>query len=392
MLTQTTAITPIVTKRKTYANAKNARFSRKANIEITVQQRWEDTYNESPAAEQTAIDYALQYAIFEFRQRFPDLKSWDDLAKLLALAQDVTMLHVKIDSTMQRQLKIGWVIDLLNHFCPVSVVPIHVYQPDPTKTTYLAWDGQHTAALLWVIATYIFEVDPKDVKIPVCIYQSASKPDMRKNTIDLNTKTGKNMFDQFDTWEQMVYAIRVDQANNAEWRIAEQKQQVLEKYNLFMTKKVFGDEQVSGAISRMQEFSKLDVQSLDWVCSYLVAAGAQHRPVDEKEMVMMSYFFERCQSAKINVTDQYIYSIARIASAHWGADFKHTSKFWIKVSNAYTNWHHAVINNGAQPMVRKEPIHGYPFLLEQFKKDLPTYAFPDNRTSSDFCPAIADLF
>lgn len=374
-----------------YAATKNARFNDPSSNIRTVRQRWDETYKNLPARQQQAIDYALMAAKAEFKRRNPTFKTWNDVSSQLAKAYTVKMSEVDIDATMQRQLNIEWVINLLNTFVVTKVVPIQVYQPDSRSHNQLAWDGQHTLVLLWLIATQIFEEDPENITIPVNVYASHLKPEMRENLLDLNSEVGKKLFDLIDKYEQMVYGVRVDGSKNPLWILAEQKQTFIENAGLFVTSKKFGDHEEAGAISRLQELTKLTPEAVEWLCLYLVAVGAQTRPVEEKEMVMMAYFFERCRLAKIKVTQQFIFDIAGVSRQHWAADFSPTSKFWVRVSNAYANWHATHIVYGT-PRCNKEPVHGYPFMVSQFKKDLPTYTFPENRSNSEFVPAGKDLF
>lgn len=374
-----------------YAATKNARFNDAGSSIKTVRQRWDETYNQLPVNQQRAIDYALMAAKAEFHRRNPTFKTWNDISSQLAKAYTVTMSSVDIDATMQRQLNIEWVLNLLNTFVVTKVVPIQVYQPDATEDKYLAWDGQHTLVLLWLIATQIFEQDPENITIPVNVYASHLKHEMRANFIDLNSEVGKKMLELFDKFEQMIYGVRVDKSTNPTWVEAELKQQIIEDAGLFVTAKKFGDHEEAGAISRLQEINKLGTEAVSWLCLYLVAVGCQNRAVEEKEIVMMAYFFERCRLAKIKVTPDYIFGVAGVAKQHWAADFSPTSKFWVRVSNAYGRWHAKHVVYGT-PRCNKEPVHGYPFMIEQLKKDLPKYSFPENRSSSEFTPFAEDLF
>ena len=375
-----------------YATAKNARFSSTASQIRTIKQRWDETYNSLPRIQQRAVDNALQAAIAEFRRRNPNIKGTKDLKKQLAKAYTVKMSEVCIDDTMQRQLNIAWVLTLLNVFVSTKVIPIQVYQPDPSKDEYLAWDGQHTLVLLWLITTQIFGEKPEDFEISVNLYSSHQKAEMRGSFIDLNSEEGKRMLDLFDKMEQMIYAVRVDGSKNPLWVTTEEKQQHVESHGLFLTSKKFGDDHMPGAISRMQEIHKNSPEVVNWICSYLVAAGAQNRPVEEKEMVMMSFFWERCAKAGVKVTPQYISDVAGVILKHWSGDFSPTSIFWTHVGDAYKAWH-AVHGAYSNPRVSKEPLHGYPFLVEQLKKDLAKkkYDFPRSNTSSEFMPTASDL-
>ena len=374
-----------------YAADKNARFSFTASQVRTIKQRWDDTYNSLPAHQQAAINYGLQSAIAEFRRRNPKIISLTELKKSLAKAWTVKMSQVGIDDTMQRQLNIAWVLTLLNLFAATKVIPIHVYQPNPNEDSYLAWDGQHTLVLLWLICTQIFGEDPETFEIPVNVYASHQKAEMRSCFIDLNSEEGKKMLDQFDKIEQMIYGVRVDGSTNPIWELAEKKQKIIESHGLFLTSKKFGDDHMPGAISRMQEINKMQPESLSWLCGYLVDVGAQHRAVEEKEMVMMAYFFERCRLAKMTLSPAQVFAIAHLTKDNWGADFSPSGRFWARVNIAYHNWHAKHIVYGT-PRCNKEPIHGYPFLAEQVKRNIKGFNKLTSNTSSEFIPSTSDLF
>ena len=387
-----TAVVAIPQTQQSYADIKNARFNNSSSQVLTIKERWDETFNNLPTRQQKVILHMLSAAIAEFRRRNPSLLTWQDVERRLAKAHNTGMVKVKIDATMQRLLNIEWVLELFNKFTTTRVVPIQVYQPDPSVEEYLAWDGQHTIVLLWLIATQVFGEYPENVTIPVNIYDSHYKSEMRSGFVSLNSNDGSRQLDQFDLFEQMVYGVRIDKNTNPEWILAEAKQTIVETHGLFLTSKKFGDDQEDGAISRMQEVNKMSVESLNWLCEYLVAVGASGRPVEEKEMVMMSYFFDKCRHAKIKVDTTFIYDVASVAKRHWNADFSPMSNFWVQCNMAYIGWHNLTVGNGTTPHFYKEPNHGYPFLVEQLKKDLPHHLFPDARSGSEFRPDSGDLF
>lgn len=379
----------INTAQKSYADIKNERFSTNANYVITAKQRWEETYEALPTYQQDRVDYMLEQAKSEFRRRNPRLTSWNTLP--LAEAKSLVMNRIGIDATMQRQLDIFWVLTLLTQFTATKVVPIQVYKHNETQ--YLAWDGQHTLMLLWLIATQLFEEDPNHIEIPVNVYQSTLKSEMRTNFVSLNSKEGKKQLDPIDIWEQQVFGVRVDGTKNPTWIEVEQKQQVIEAMGFFVTSKKFGDETEAGAITRLQEITKLDISTVKNLMQYLAMVGATERPVVEKEMVMMANFFERCKFAQITVDNAYIASIASVALAHWDADFSPSGKFWTRASNAYHNWY-AVHGQGDYGRFNKEPVHGGPFLTAQLLKSLKGTGLliPRSSSNSEFSPFARDLF
>lgn len=374
---------------KTYASKRNARFSNTKSSIRSIEQRWNETYKALPRHQQELVDYALESAKAEFRRRNPTLKSWKDLK--LAEAKSVVLNSIKIDGTMQRQLDIFWVLKLLNNFMATMVVPIQVYRPTASDDDeFLAWDGQHTLVLLWIITTQLFEETSNNVIIPVNVYQSSLKAEMRFNFISLNSKEGKKQLELIDLWEQMVFGVRIDRSTNPIWVETELKQQIIERAGLFVTSKKFGDDEEAGAISRLQEINKLPAEAVEHLCQYLAVATKLGRPVEEKEIVMMAQFFDRCRLGWIDVTSKYIADLANTMDNLFGADFSPTSVFWIKASNAYANWHTRMVGFGT-PRFSKEPNHGMPFLIAQLQKSFP-YPVPNANSGSAFTPGQADLF
>lgn len=374
-----------------YAQTKNERFKDKTSNILSIQDRWDSTYNSLPTARKTVVDQCLAYSLDEFRRRNPHLTTWEDLQAQLPDTKWVPMNVNFIDATMQRQLKQLWSIEIVNGFQPHVVAPIQVYRPIQDQEVYVAWDGQHTLIALWLIATQIFGRDPSTVTVPVNGYRSNQKALMRDGFIGRNGGIYVEALDQFDKIEQMIFGARIDLSDNPKWHVIERKQTIVESHDLFLTKREMGDAHMPGAVSRMQEFMSLTEQSLAHLCDYLVAVGCQNRPAEEKELVMMAYFFDRCRAEEVPVSTQLILDVARVTKQHWNADFAPMSDFWARCSCAYYAWHKQHVT-GVLPRFNKEPTHGYPFLIEQFKKDLPQHKFPTSSTGSNFVPTLEDLY
>lgn len=378
---------------KSYADQKNKRFNDTKSHYVESKDRWDTTLSTLPQDTQNTINYRLLAELAEFKRRHPNVTCWQDILKDLPEAKTTTMVKIKIDMTMQRFLKHLWSCTILGKFNPLKVAPIQVYRPDPTKDEFVAWDGQHTLIALWLIAKYVLNVtDLSTIEVPIVIYRSTQKADMRDSFVGHNGGEYKTLLDTYDIIEQMIYGVRVDNSQNPEWILIEEKQKIVEKYKFFLTKKDLGDEHMPGAISRMQEFEKLNKHALESLCKYLVAVGATGRPVEEKEMVMMAYFFEKCyHSPLVIVDDKFITDVAGVTLSKFNADFSPNSKFWTQATKAYQNWHSLHVQ-GVNPKFSKEPIHGFPFLIAQLNKDLPQHNFPQGITNSPFQPAKKDLF
>jgi hypothetical protein len=387
--TQPQAIKP----KKTYAEIKNERFSNTQSHYVEADQRWKDTLATLPTDTTDSIQYKLQCELTEFNRKYPNITSWADIEQYLPEAQSAPMSNILVDITMQRFLSHWWSCTIVGKFNPLKVAPIQVYKPDPNKDEYVAWDGQHTLVALWLICKYILKVkDFSKIKVPVVIYKSTQKADMRDSFVGHNGGEYKTLLDLYDIIEQMIFGVRVDNSKNPAWIKIEEKQQIVEKYGFFLTKATLGDGHMPGAITRMQEFEKLDVNMLESLCKYLVAVGANKRPVEEKEMVLMSYFFTKAHhNPNVQITDQFINDIAQVHLKHFDADFTPEGPFWSKATEAYYNWHNHFIQ-GISPKFSKEAIHGYPFLIAQLNKDLPGHRFPQGTTNSPFIPMSQDLF
>ncbi len=374
-----------------YAATQNARFSNAKSHYVSAMQRWQDTLKQLPANIRETINYRFISEIEEFKRRNPNIKSWNDILDLLPECKNTKMKNIFIDVTMQRILKHMWCCTIVGGFNPLKAAPIQVYRPDPTKDEYVAWDGQHTLVSLWIIAVFVLNEDPANIEVPIVVYKSTQKADMRDSFVGHNGGEYKSQLDAFDKIEQKIYGVRIDKSKNPNWIEVEEKQQVVEAHDLFLTKKDIGNAHMPGAISRMQEFEKLDKEELDWLCTYLVAVGGNTRPPGEKELVMMSYFFQQVKFSGISVNKQYISDIASVLIRRFNADFDPDSIFWTKAGLAYNQWHRKHVS-GVDPRFNKEPIHGYPFLVEQLKKDLPKHSLPHSRTNSEFLPDNKDLF
>lgn len=382
------ALTAQPRSNKTYASTVNAKRKSNQNNIFTLKGRWDDAINSLTASQQTAFNQLLKSAKAEFKRRHPTFKFFSDMK--LVMAQELPLAEIHIDDTMQRMLIIKWVLTIMNDFTESMVVPVQVYK-DSITGKYHAWDGQHTALALYLIATEIFGEDPATAQIPVNIYHSTLKSEIRNNFIKHNGGDGKQPLDLIDIFIQMVFGVRIDNSKDPSWITAEAKQQQLEKHDLFVTAAKFNDAHLPGAISRLQEINKMDVEAVGWLCRYLSRVGCDHRPADEKEMVMMGAFFDRCHKSKIKVDDAYIDLLADTALMLWNADFDPQGPFWAKAEIAYKRWHSAMNIPTSYARFSKELNQGMPFLMAQLRKSF-ALPIPNIATSSEFVPAAGDLF
>jgi hypothetical protein len=116
---------------------------------------------------------------------------------------------IQIDTTMQREPNLQWILTIIENFRAYQAQPIQVYA---TADGYGAWDGQHTSLALYLIATQALGMNFEDVEVPINIYDIVSRGEIRGNFINNNTTVGKNAgkkpLDIIDIFEQMIYGLK----------------------------------------------------------------------------------------------------------------------------------------------------------------------------------------
>jgi|TARA_B100001094_G_scaffold281855_1_gene293561 hypothetical protein len=373
----------------TYATQKNQHYSQATSHVVGIAERWASTIASLPSFYQSLVEQTLASAIAGFKSRHPDAKGLDDFP--LAKAAELYMNLCSIDTTLQRELDVFWVLRILSQFCATMVMPINAYQ-DPKTKKWCIWDGQHTMMVMWLIATEIYKQNPKNVIVPACLYDISQRAQIRQNFTTLNSPAGKMTLDAIDHWQQSLFGVRIDGSTDPAWLNVDAKQKVIESRGLFVTAKKFGDTGENGAISRLQEINSLTINAVDNLMAYLSQVGADERPVYEKEMMTMGQFFKRCAQDNIQVDTSYIQDIADVILNHWGADFRPESNFWTDVRDSYNNWYnHTNLGSMSMPRYKKEWVHGGPFLIAQLRKDCPHLHIPGSGSNSEFQPLAADL-
>ena len=372
----------------TYASQKNQQYSQASSHVVGIAERWASTIAGLPSFYQSLVEQTLASAISDFKSRHPNAKGLEDfpLAKAAKLCIDMC----SIDTTIQRKLDVFWVLKILSQFCATMVMPINAYK-DPTSGQWCIWEGQHTMVVLWLIATKIYNQDPKDVIIPACLYDISQRAQIRQNFTTLNSSAGKMTLDAIDHWQQSLFGVRIDGSTDPLWLNVDAKQKAIESRGLFVTAKKFGDTGENGAISRLQEINSLTVSAVDNLMEYLNQVGANQRPVYEKEMMTMGQFFKRCSQDNIQVDKSYIKDIADVILTHWDADFRPESGFWIDVRDSYLNWYNHTNLGNRVPRCKKEWVHGGPYLTAQLRKDCPHLRIPGSGSNSEFQPLSGDL-
>ena len=244
-----------------YAAQVNAKYGNTSSHFQDLKSRWNSTMALYLPGTVNSINSSLKQRIAGWIKLHPKVKTFKDMP--LCRAQTARLSDILIDETMQRQLNISWVLEIIENWRSWQAMPIQVYTVGSDASPeleylgqdklYASWDGQHTAMAFYIIAVFILGLDPKDVEIPVVIYEVSTKAEIRNNFIQSNTDGGKKLLDKIDTFQQMVYGVRVDGATYPEWLEVEKKQQYLEAAGLFLTDKKFKDDHMTGAISRVED-------------------------------------------------------------------------------------------------------------------------------------------
>lgn len=355
---------------RSYADTQNALFNQTGSTFVTLQQRLVDALELKPV-----FKNMLDGAVDEFRRRNKMWKAFNDIS--LCTAIPVSMDNILIDTTLQRPLNVRHIIKILSYFRQTMVMPIQVYE-DPTRPgCYIAWDGQHTVISLYIIATKVFGMQPKDITIPVVVYPTHEKLEIRRNFILLNGDA-KEPLDFIDTYKQMVYGVRVDKAQDKEWLEADQKQRHLETAGLFATNSKFGDEGESGAFTLLADtlmtknLSKAKDPKVTKMFSDYWSYLNVDRPVQAKEARQLFEYFNLCLEQKIKVDSNYIREFVNFTKEYFEADFSETGRFWDKVKLAYTNWYAKANPDSYEEFGLKgfttEMRTGIPFLIAQLNK------------------------
>ena len=389
-----------------YASKINERYEKRDSHYVDVKQRIDNTINIYPPAQRNLVRGMLKKACETWKKNNPHIKKWQDLNLCQSLM--VPLSSNFIDITMQRLLDLGWACTILEKFRDVQIMPIQVYviKDDPDAPAYLrtgdlyaGWDGQHTVVVLYLIAVWIFGLDPRKVEIPVNVYRVKSKADIRANLLGKNTEDGTKLFDSIDKFQQQVFGVKVDGSTNPRWKDAALKQDYLAAADLFVTHEKFADTDKPGAISRMKEidaFGSLVIKDFAIYASavqYLTGA----RPIDSQEIEIMSEWFNMARGKGIEYTEEEIQNLAQHLVDLFNADFHETSEFWIKARDAYQHWWEKTYQEVEEELrpknsrMNKNWKYGGVFLWHQLRKTWKG-RIPELTLSTDFYPNKKDLF
>ena len=400
----------------TYADQVNSKYLNTQSNFINLIQRLNDTINNLPPQARRNWQTSLAKAISQFKKNNPKVKDFSDRKTFrLCQAVEIALDRIHIDTTMQREPDLKWIIKIISEFRAYQAMPVQVYRILDANGNdtfdFGSWDGQHTALALYLIAVSL-QLDTNITTVPCNIYATSTRGELRNTFIRGNTTTGKNAgkksLDHIDIMQQMIYGVRCDNVTDPEWVEAEQKQTHIERAGLFLTAEKFGDHKQTGAISRLNELVDSSVEVVRQFSvygKYVVdsqATATLERPINSKEIPIIMAFFDMCEADNVVYSDDQIRDIAQHCIDLFDANFDADSIYWSTVHQANINaWNRA--NKGiptqfwsTQPKNNKTTPVGTSFFWHQLRSSwLPTQPsgtqFP-KLNISNFVPSSKDLF
>jgi hypothetical protein len=348
------------TPTRAYADKINQQFYKDVSQYVGLPQRLKQTINGNEYY-QSLIDDTMQ----EFIRRNPKITKWSDMTFCSAIK--TTLDKIVIDITLQRMLVLTHGAKILDHFAQIRVMPICVYEDPMAPGQYVCWDGQHTAIVLYLIAVALKE-DISKCEIPIVIYNSSQKSEMRQNFMALNGDA-KQPLDQIDKFHQMIFGVRTDGTKIPAWELAEKKQKLLEGAKMFATHDKFSDTDEPGALTRLDELMnpRYDLIITEHFCKYFVSICRSNRPVQPKECWLMYEFFRQCQIEKITLDRAYISGVANSLKIAFGGDFDPIAMM-SQAKVAYRDYYERV-NGYAHGIRYPEVPLGLTFLIKQISKN-----------------------
>jgi hypothetical protein len=392
-----------IVKKLTPAEAWNARYNTNTSVFVSAKQR----IDQYCAAVPGAMDELL-HAIRDFKANNPTLTA---KSIKLARAEKAKLTDLRIDDTMNRPLDWQHVIKILRNFAETRVLAVNVYEDPEAPGCFIAWDGQHTTIVLYVIYCMIYNLSANTVVVPVVIASSNDKAAIRENFIILNTDEkdggGKKGLTPLDIFSQQVFGVRMDGSDNLVWRSAELKQQLLETADVFLTRTAYQNTTDQGAITQVKAIIDEDFSIVSNFCRYWNERKKfENRHVESKELIMINNFFRACAAEEIEITDKYVADMTEIFWNAFECEFTGTpglNKFWRKLNDAYQNWYDRTFKapkKGEEDfrpdrhLLTKDSQHqntyGTTFMIELLRKKGFKHQLPKRLV--DFVPAKADLW
>lgn len=393
---------------QSYATIQNSRYQNTASNLVDLVSRLQNTIkNLSPQAQRN-WNANLAKAIAQFRRNHPGVKFNDRSQFRLCRAIERPLSDIVIDTTMQREPDLKWILKIITNFRAYQAQPIQVYETADGRLG--GWDGQHTALALYLIVTHAFKLNYTEVMVPVNLYSIKSRGELRSNFINNNTTVGKSAgkkpLDIIDIFMQKIYGVEVDNYADPEWIEAHQKWQYIRDAGMFLTADKFGNIEETGAIGRLNEINDASVDVVKKFAVYgkyvveMQATKTNKRPINAKEAPIIIEFLNMCEAEHVDLSDDTIKSIAQHCIDLFDANFDAKGPFWEQVHqaniNAYEKMYRGVSRHLCPdpPRNNKNVPQGINFFWHQLKHTWqpkhPDVELPKQPTAT-YVPAELDL-
>lgn len=373
----------------THAEERNARFNTNTSVFVSAKQRFDDYCAFVPGSSNQ-----MQNAIKDFKKRFPNYMTWERTSALLVDAKMCKLKDILIDDTMNRPLNWKHVITILENFNPTRIMAVNVYEDPDAPEHFVAWDGQHTTLVLYVIAVLICGKNIDDIEIPINISKATRKDEIRENFIEINGKA-KLSLNPLELFEQEIFGVNVDGSTRKDWQISFKKFEALRDAKLFLTSTDYRDSDKDGAITHVASIINSSSEIVEDFANYWKARSAlENRRVESKELIHMIILFNYAKAKDIVWSDEDIVQIVDIFWNCFECEFSgitHNNPFWTKLAASYDIWYKEVYGKVKEEycptkftMTHSGPhqeTFGLKFMLSQlessgFKGELPNYEHP----------------
>ena len=386
----------------THAQKINSLYDVAESNFVTLQERLEKTLAKAPF-----FKAQLEAVVDEFRRRNcmpPCERGWTKFTDIaLCNAIQVPFNRIQIDETMQREVNMRHILKILSYFSESMVMAIQVYEDPDNPDNYIAWDGQHTAIALHIILTKVFGERAATAMVPVVVYSSSQKLEIRRNFILLNGDA-KETLDFIDIYKQQVYGVKVDKADPdkyADWHDNALKNDYFRDAGLFATHAKFGDEDEAGAFTLLADTlmsktlkTRKDPEVTRMFSQYWAYLN-EARPVRAKEARQLYEYFNLCFEQGITVDNEYLLKMVAFTKDFFEANFGEDGVFWDKVKMSYTRWYAQANAESYAEFGLKgfttEMRTGIPFLIAQMRKST-DLATPKYTPNNGFTVVAEDLW
>jgi len=390
----------------THADLINGRYNIKTSQFVDLVTRLNDTVASLSPQAQRNWNSGLANAIKAFKKNHPGVVDFSDRQRFrLCLAQEISLNDIVIDATMQREPDLNWIIKIITNFRAYQAMAIQVFKTPDGK--WGAWDSQHTALSLYLIAVHALNLDPSTVTVPANIYDISNRGQIRGVFISNNTTSGKNAgkkpLDLIDSVRQMIYGVKVDGVTDPEWVDMANKQDYLAAAGLFMTAEKFGDADRPGAISRVDEIKEVSPEVVRQFAVYgKFIVDSQNRAINTKEIPIIIEFLNMCERDQIVYSDDEIRDMALHLINLFGANFDARGTYWDQVYQAHLNAYNAAHQGLPKHLWPEAPKNlknvplGTTFFWHQLRQTWAankpaSFKFPKSAFNV-FVPAAGDLF